>query len=450
MSIKIKIALFNTILVSIVVLLLFSFMVFISNSVVDSSSKNQLKYILEENAEEIEWEDDVLELDDIDFYKNHVTTLVYSKDGYLISGNITHREIFDTYPLSQGEISNTTIEGVDYLIYDTLVESRKNDDVFLRGIISVTEMTATVDLLFHLTLITLPFFIILAGFGSYFISKKSMKPLEKIIDTAKDISSGDDLSQRINLGNGKDEIHKLGETFDIMFSQLEEAFIVEKQFSSDVSHELRTPTAVILAECDCNLNEMSTAEDKTEALEIIQRQAKKMQQLISALLNFIRLDNGVCKLEKEEVDFSELILIVCEEQESLLDENKTLHTDIAENIYCNVDYMLIIRVISNLIDNGFHYGKDNGYVKVCLQDGAEEIILTVEDDGIGIAEENIDRIFNRFFQVDPSRDKEIGKNMGLGLSMVAQIVKLHSGSIEVVSVLGEGSSFKITLPKNKK
>lgn len=446
MSIKLKIALYNTFLMSIVVVLVLLFMNSISDSVVEATTREQLKFIVHENAEEIEWDDGVLEIDDIDFYENHVNTLVYSIDGYHIAGYISHIEEFNT-PLTHGVITPITVAGVNFLVYDYLVESRKYEDVFIRGIVSLTEMTDTFNALFYFTFYSLPLLIILAGFGSYAISKKSMKPLEKIIDIANEISDGDDLSRRIDLGKGKDEIHNLSNTFDIMFGKLEKAFIAEKQFTSDVSHELRTPIAVILAECECNLTNETDEDEKTESLQSIQNQAKKMQTLTTALLNFIRMDNGIHKANLEEVDLSELIELVCEEQESLLPENKKIITQLPDTLILNLDYGMMIRVLSNLIDNGFKYGKDDGYVKVELKEQDEIIILSIEDNGIGISQEHIGNIFNRFYQVDTSRTMKNQGSMGLGLSMVEQLIKCHNGTIKVESEIGAGTKFIIEIPK---
>lgn len=447
MSIKLKLALYNTFLMSIVVILVLVFMNSISSTVVENTTKNQLKFIVHDNAEEIEWDDGKLELDDISFNENHVTTLIYSKDGYHIAGNISHIEEFNV-PLTHGEITPITVAGINFIIYDYLVPSKKHEDIFIRGIVSLSEVTETVETLFYLTFCTLPLMIIFAGLGSYFISKKSMKPLEKIIDTANEISNGDDLSRRIDLGEGKDELHNLSETFDTMFGKLEKAFMAEKQFTSDVSHELRTPIAVILAECECSLNDTNdTSNTDTDAIKSIQSQAKKMQALTTALLNFIRMDNGIHKPNLEEVDLSELISLVCEEQESLLPENKKIITDLPETLLCNLDYGMMIRVLSNLIDNGFKYGKEDGFVKITLQEQEEFILLSIEDNGIGIKNEHIENIFNRFYQVDTSRNKTNQSSMGLGLSMVEQIIKCHNGTITVDSTHDIGTCFNITLPK---
>lgn len=449
MSIKSKIALYNTFLMCVLVGLVLVFMSSMSNTVVESSSKNQLKYIVHENAEEVEWDGGKLDVEDINFYENHVTTLIYSSNGVLLEGGTSYLEEFEEKPLTHEQVSSLLIGGVTYFIYDFFVESRKHEGVFVRGIISVTEVSETVQSLFSITLLVLPFFILCAGFGSYAISKKWMRPLEKMIDTATEISHGDDLSQRIDLGTGKDELHHLSETFDTMFFRLEQAFLAEKQFTSDVSHELRTPTAVILAECEYLLNNRGTEEEQEEGLILIQRQGKKMQLIIATLLHFVRMDNGVLKPKLEAVDMSELVTLVCEEQESVLELGKTLETQVPEGIVCRVDYGMMIRVLSNLVDNGFKYGKEGGYVKVSLEEEEKNVTLTVEDNGIGISPEDKEKIFHRFYKVEGARTAREGESMGLGLAMVEQIVKSHGGTITLESVLGEGSRFVVHIPDNR-
>lgn len=450
MSIKLKIALYNTFLVSFVMILVLVFMMSISNSVLSAGTLSQLKYMVRENAEEVEWKGSKLDLDDINLYDNHISTLVYSQDGFHLLGYTAHIEELSQIPLTHGVEASIQVDGVEYLLYDFYVEER-GEGVYLRGVASVLEVSATVETLFFLTLLALPVFILLAGLGSYGIAKKSMKPLEKIIDTAQDISHGDDLSRRIALSGGKDEIHHLAETFDTMFSQLEQAFLSEKRFSSDVSHELRTPTAVILAECECSLKGEPSSEELREALSSVQRQGKKMQQLITALLNLTRLDNGVHKANFQEVDFSELVLLVCEEQESLLEMSQgacRLETEVPSGIVCQMDYGMMIRVLSNLLDNGVKYGKEGGCVRVTLAEEGDFVSLQVADDGIGIAKEHLPFLFHRLYQVDPSRNSQNSHSMGLGLSMVEQIVKLHHGTISVESTVGQGTCFTVRLPSH--
>lgn len=448
MTIKLKIALYNIILVSVIVLLMLFFMSTMSDSIIEQNVKNQLLFLIEENADEVEYDDGKLELDDLTFYLDHITTLVYSETGYYMAGQIEQIDIFSTYPLKDQEFTKVTVDGEDFILYDFFVDHRKHEGVYLRGIASVAEISAPIERLFLVTMIFLPLFILLSGAGSYYIGRKAMEPMEKIMGIAEEISHGDDLSSRINLGQGKDEVSQLAQTFDEMFSQLEQAFLAEKQFSSDVSHELRTPIAVILAECELHLTSTSSETEQREALEVIQRQGFKMQKLISTLLHLIRIDNGVEKMQGVEIDFSELVEIVCEEQESLLQQGKELRTEIQRGIFLELDDSMMIRVLSNLIDNGFKYGKEDGFVKVSLREQGAAVILTVEDDGIGLIQEDLDKIFHRFYQVAKSRTVENG-SMGLGLSMVEQMVKLQGGTIQVESELGVGSRFILNFKKNE-
>lgn len=447
MSVKFKIAIYNTFLASIITIVVLIFMFSMSSSVVESSTRTQLKFVIHENASQVEFDHGELELEDVNFYENHIYTLVYSHDGYHLAGSIPQQEAFDA-PLLHGQVTPFTVDGVNYLIYDTLVSDREHDGVFLRGIVSLVEVGDTVETLFFLTTLALPVFLLFAGLGSYYISKHSLKPLEKIIQTAQDISNGQELARRIDLGPGKDEVHQLADTFNQMFSQLEQAFLAEKQFSSDVSHELRTPVAVILAQCECNLKGEASPQELEQALFSIQGQGRKMQQIINSLLGLIRMDSGQQKAQLEDVDFSELLTLVCQEQESLLPEDRKILTQIPPEILCRVDYSMMIRVLSNLIDNGLKYGKPGGYVRVTLEDHGDQIWFTVEDDGMGIPADQQPLVFQRFYQVDTARQDQVTQSMGLGLAMVAQIVKLHQGTITLESVFGLGSVFRVKIPKN--
>ncbi len=444
---KVKLALFNTILMVVLVVLILGFMLYITDGTIIASSEVQLRNVVEDNADEIEFERGEVELDDVDFIKDHVTTLIYSHDGHLLAGSIPNIEAF-TVPLSHGVVTQFSANGTDYLIYDLSVsDQRQYVGVFVRGILSISELTSTIRQVFAVAFFSLPFFILLSGLGSYWIAKKSLLPLEIMMDTANDIRHSDDLSLRIGLKEGKDEIHRLGKTFDDMFTQLEKSFLSEKQFSSNVSHELRTPTSVILAQCQMALEEEMTAEETRDALSMIQKQTFKMKRLITNLLNLTRLENGVEHAEREEFNFSELVEIAVEEHETLIESDMKMTTHIQENIFMMLDYATMLRILTNLIDNAVKYGKPNGTIEISLEENEREIQLVVKDDGIGIAKENQEKIFQRFFQVDASRSANDEGSMGLGLSMVKQMVLLHHGMISVESEEGVGTSFALTFPK---
>ena len=176
---------------------------------------------------------------------------------------------------------------------------------------------------------------------------------------------------------------------------------------------------------------------------MIHRQAEKMSTLVSELLSMTRLDQGTERANFTEADLSALIKSICQEQ---TEEGYTLHCDIEENIIALIDVSLISRLLQNLLDNAVKYGRPNGsiWVSLCKREG--EIQLSVKDDGMGIPAEHREKIWQRFYQADPSRSGDNGA--GLGLSMVKKIAEIHGGYMSLTSEEEKGSTFTLHLPEN--
>lgn len=414
LSLKFKLTFFNTLIMILMVCLVLTLMITISGQIIEESSKSVIKDVVDENAEEIEYDDGILELDDVDFYKRDVRTLIYDIEGNLLAGDESYAVLI-TEPLIDKNLVQIDVDGQSYYVYDEYVSYKKNETVIVRGIISIDEMANVVNNIFTIAICSLPFFILLAAVGSYLLTKSSLKPVNKMIDTVNEIRNSGELSHRINLDetHSKDEIYKLATAFDSMFFKLEENFKAEKQFSSDVSHELRTPNAVILANCEMELE--NGKENKT--IQTIQKQAIKMNTLINNLLQLTRLEFEVDKGEFMEVDFSELVLIICEESEETTDNIK-FEYNIQENILADMDSNMIMRLVTNLVENAIKYSKDEGNIKITLQKKDDTIIFEVQDSGIGIGEEHLDKIFERFYKVDKSRKNNQEKNNSMGLRFI--------------------------------
>jgi len=293
----------------------------------------------------------------------------------------------------------------------------------------------------------LPVLVIVAAIGGFIITRRALKPVRKIVETAEEIGRDGNLSRRIDFkGNStsKDEIFSLITTFNKMFDKLQAAFDKEKQFTSDVSHELRTPLAVIISQSDYA---KSDPEYMEKALGVINREAKRMSGLVNKLLTLSRSDAGRLKLENVPVEFSDMCELVAMQQEPLAEaRGQTLTADIEPGLMVMGDDAMLIRVLLNLTENAMKYGKEGGNIKITLTSEGDYAKCSVADDGIGIAEENIERIWERFYRVDSSRTEE---GSGLGLSMVEALVKAHGGHVDVKSVLGEGSVFSVYLPIKK-
>lgn len=222
--------------------------------------------------------------------------------------------------------------------------------------------------------------------------------------------------------------------------RLERSFEAERQSTSDASHELRTPVAVILAGLD---HGQPTEEDYRQSVDVIRRQGQQMSRLIGQLLHITRLEQGTQKLQLETADLSQLVEVLCEEQAHLAPEGTTLAVHTQPDLLVNGDVTRLSRLLTNLISNAYRYGKPNGHVWVDLRREGQWAVLSVRDDGSGIAPEDRERIFQRFYQVDAARGKD---GSGLGLSMVQQAARLHGGSVTVDSRIGEGSTFIVRLP----
>ena len=333
--------------------------------------------------------------------------------------------------------------GKEYYIYDKLfkIDSVLQKEYWVRGMVCLSDELATNKIVAKFYIIFIIIFVLVAGAGCYYIVGRSLSMVKKIRKTAKKISESGDLSQRIDVDEDGDELHKLAETFNGMIEKLDESFKKEKQFTSDASHELRTPISVILTECEYGEDCVEKVEDFKECISSIKNQANKMSKLVSELLMISRMDNDRLKLNFEETDVSELLEFVCEEQVEIHNDEVILTQNIDKDVIGKVDRSLITRLFVNLISNAYQYIGQGNSIVVSLNKENDKIRFSVKDNGVGISEENISKIWDRFYQVDSSRTADGNGSSGLGLSMVKWIAETHNGKLEVNSELGKGSEF---------
>lgn len=443
-SVKLRITLWLTLMMVFLSGLLLIFMMSMSNTVVTQTSMAQLSQTLRSNLTLVGTSEGQLQLDDgFQFYQNGVSTLVYSKNGTLMAGQIPVS--FKAEEPFENGVMRTVGSGEDrYLILDFWIPFGWEDGVWLRGLLEAPQHLQAADNLLRVALIALPSFLLLAALGGYRIIRRAFLPLDKITATASAINQAHDLSGRIGLPPGRDEFSQLADTFDQMFARLERSFEAEKQFIADASHELRTPVSIIQGACEYAETYEETPEERQETISMIRRQAEKMADLISQLLNMTRLDQGTASAHFENVNLTELTEAICQEQAY---SDGRLTADLQENVIISGDSILLTRLLQNLLDNAFKYGKPDGCVNVSLRQNETETALSVRDDGIGIPEDQQDKIWQRFYQVDPSRSGDSGA--GLGLSMVHQIALLHGGSMTLRSIPCVGSEFTFHLPTAK-
>lgn len=440
-SVKTKITIWLTLLMALLAGLLLAFMLIISNSIATGTAMEQLTAALRSNAASVEvTERQPVLNENFTFYENGVTTLLYSKNATLLAGQLpvsfTAEEAFQN-----GLIRTVDTGKTSYLVLDLWIASGWDNGIWLRGLLEAPNNDALTRNLLLIALITLPAFMLLAALGSYRIAKRAFRPLDDITATAEAINEAKDLSGRIGLPPGRDEFSRLAADFDQMFERLERSFEAEKQFTADASHELRTPITIIKGACEYAEKYDETQEDHQETISMIRRQTDKMANLISQLLSMTRIDQETENAHMERVNLGEFVNTFSMEQQW---DNSRLNIDTAPGIWVQADRELLGRLIRNLVENAFKYGKPDGMVWMSVTAASKEALLTVRDNGIGIPPEEQDKIWQRFYQVDPSRNGEEGA--GLGLSMVKQIARIHKGHMTLESVPQKGSTFTLHLP----
>lgn len=414
----------------------------ISSVQVLSDARARLRNTVLQAFSEIDYEDGLLTFDDdINYLEEGVYISVYDAQGYLLYGR-THTGFSGASTLIMDQMQQVGSGQDFWYVYDYCQSVDGYGNLWIRGVASHSRSDSILRIITNAALILLPFFVALIALGGYLITAKALRPLSAMTETARAISEGNDLTRRIRLGSGRDEVHVLAHTFDQMMERLQSSFETEKQFTSDVSHELRTPVAVILSQCEYASQEGTPPEELRGSIGVIGAQARKMSALISQLLTLARADSGKQKLQYELVNLSELAEIIVEEQSIAAEEKGiTLLTDIQPEILLRADETMMMRLFINLISNSITYGKPDGHTLVTLSANEAEITGSVQDDGIGIPADKLDKIWQRFYQVDPARTSGSSSGSGLGLSMVKWIVQAHGGRIEVSSRLGEGSCF---------
>ena len=307
-----------------------------------------------------------------------------------------------------------------------------NDILNMLGIFRIVILNSSVLLL------------VLAGVGGWFLAGRTLKPVERITDIARGIGESD-LSRRIDV-ESDDELGRLASTLNGMIARLEEAFIKQRQFVADASHELRTPLAVIQAESSLVLEKPRDQEQYRRSLELVSQEVSYMSEVVSKLLLLARSDAGSEQLNIQDVDVAALLAELGQDLEALAQEKDlTLSFGPMDGLTVRGDRVRLRQLFMNILDNALRYTPGGGTIagSVVRRDG--QAVVSVTDTGIGIPEEHLPFIFDRFYRVDKARTNREG-GTGLGLSIATSIARMHGGTIEVESAVGTGTTFRILLP----
>jgi heavy metal sensor kinase len=300
----------------------------------------------------------------------------------------------------------------------------------------------TLQQLLVMLAIGLPIAVCVAVAGGFILVRRALKPVERIAHKAAEISQHN-LSERLPVVQTGDELERLSISLNHMLSRLEASILSSKQFVADASHELRTPLTVLRGELEGLAQDEEVRLQTRETLGSMLEEVDRLAEIVEGLLALSRLDAGEANCEWVSFDLADLAVTTAD-QMSLLAEDKNITVDCDSSLGVNIngDRARMKQVIVNLLDNAIKYTPSGGRVRLKIVSEGGHAVLEVADDGIGIPPEALPHVFKRFYRVDGSRSREQG-GAGLGLSIVKSICAAHGAEVEVVSVPGAGSRFRI-------
>ncbi len=283
----------------------------------------------------------------------------------------------------------------------------------------------------------------------YILIALLLRPLEQITNALDEINANN-LSTRIELENDSKDVIQLVTSINTMIQRIENSFKQIQQFTSDASHELRTPLAILMGELEIGLHTSKSKQDFQEVILSALDEVIRLSKVVSSLLELSKAESGKLLLQFENTNISDLLLDLLEDAEILSEAKKiNLHHSVERSVYAEVDSSKIHQALLNIIENSIKYTQEEGAVSIVLDSDSQFVIIEVKDNGIGMTEEELPFIFDRFYRADVSRSTAI-QGTGIGLAIVKWILEGHDAITTVKSKPNEGTTFLIKLPKKRK
>ena len=385
-------------------------------------------------------------------------------NGRAIVINRDDKVIMDTYNLDVGKtsLSREVIDcfsGQESSIYDdahqyiemalairgTESETKEIIGVLLVSV-STVEINSSKAILERNGVFTLAIMILLILIFGFFLSKFLVKPFQKITSAIEGITDGyqdEDISVSDYV-----ETELITDAFNRMLTRVKTVDDTRDEFVSNVSHELKTPLASMKVLADSlNMNPDAPIEQYKEFMQDISDEIDRENQIISDLLSLVRMDKNATDLNVEEVNINEELEQILRRLEPIAEKaNVKLSLDAFRPVTAEVDETKLTLALTNIIENAIKYNKpEGGWVRISLNADRKYFFVTIADSGIGIPEDDVDNIFERFYRVDKSHSREIG-GTGLGLAIAKSAIAMHHGAVRVSSTYGEGTTFSIRIP----
>ena len=433
-SIVSKVTLWYTLFVSFLFILMFGASLIISGTWSSYSARGELERETMEMAADLE---EFESFDDGNYFA------LYNQNRELEQGALPTG--FDANAsLSSGTLSTYSTSQASYYYLDIYNES---EGKWVRGVRLASGLGKEMTLFLLSLAILAPLSILGMAWGGRRILRKAFLPIREVTQMAEEITESGDYSKRVSTEHQKDyvETSRLTKVFNNLISSVQSTFEKEKQFNQNVSHELRTPLSVIVSESEFGSKYADNLEETKESLTVIHRQAKLMKSMTEQILEISKAQHLQWS-DLKPICLSTLVANYCQGQERKWAESPiAFEVSIQPDLWIQGDAVLVTRMLDNLLSNAVKFTKSK--VTIRLEASSDGAVLKVADDGIGIGSDHLSKIWDRFYQVEDSRNKGLNSGIGLGLSFIKDIADLHRAEVKIISEEGRGSLFRVTFPQ---
>ena len=380
------------------------------------------------------------------FSVNPVFVEFYDTNKLLIdkSPNLKNSNINLLENVKNNTFTDTKLNGIPIRQIQTPIINKDKIVGYLVVAMSLEDLEI-VQILKHILLISYPLILILLYLFARFFAGRSIIPVSTIIETSGKITK-DNLKTRIPLPNNKDELFALSQTINNLLDRVENAIEREKQFTSDASHELRTPLAVIKGTMEVLIRKPRNQQEYEEKIQFCISEVDRLNHMVDQLLLLARFENQKQNIKKETIYLNALILDNLTRFSDKIESKKLkVITSFDEDYYIESDNYLVSIIVSNLISNAIKYSNNETEINITIWNDNETVLFSISDNGIGIASEDIEKIFTSFYRSNVANHTQI-KGTGLGLSIVKRLCDLLKVDINLTSQLEKGTTFVLRFP----
>ena len=328
--------------------------------------------------------------------------------------------------------------------YDArVVYGRIGPDMIMQTGESMEDIQDFVTLLSTIFSITFAVVVVFASIAGWLLARRALRGVEEVSRAAVDVANGT-LDRRMHAKTEGAEIERLASTFNNMLDRIHTLISGMREITDNVAHDMRSPLARIRANSEMVLSGTITIEEyRASAADTIE-ECDRLMHMINTTLDVAEAEAGAARLSMESVDVSRVAEDACELFGPIA-EDRGIHlsTRIEPDCHLQGNLQMLQRMLANLLDNALKYSERDSRVTVGVNAQDSSILVSVRDEGIGISQQDLKKIFDRFFRCDESRSKS---GCGLGLSLVRAVTIAHGGEIDVSSTPGSGTEFRLTLP----